>query len=272
MARTVYDHLHPRTRLTHRATMLWTLPNILTWMRILAIPLVIVLFYLPYHWSDPAAGLLFAAAGITDSLDGYLRPQAEPDLAPRRVPRSGGRQADRGRGAGAAGRARRRRRQRSRYIIVLPPCVIIGREIAISALREWMAELGRAHASVAVSSLGKYKTILQMVGLAMMLYRWDMLGLPIYEHRPVPDGPGGGPDVVVDGRLPERRLAGAYRTGVNPRRIFRTGLLDLGGAETTICALLRRCGNSSVGRARPCQGRGREFESRFPLQIFPTEG
>jgi CDP-diacylglycerol--glycerol-3-phosphate 3-phosphatidyltransferase/cardiolipin synthase len=66
-----------------------------------------------------------------------------------------------------------------RYIIVLAACVIIGREIAISALREWMAELGE-RTRVAVSSLGKYKTILQMVGLAMMLYRWDILGLPIY--------------------------------------------------------------------------------------------
>src|SRR5678816_4006741 len=52
--------------------MLWTVPNILTWIRIAAIPLIVVLFYAPYHWADPAAGLLFAAAGITDSLDGYL--------------------------------------------------------------------------------------------------------------------------------------------------------------------------------------------------------
>src|SRR5689334_25345201 len=52
--------------------MLWTVPNILTWIRIAAIPLIVLLFYAPYHWADPAAGLLFAAAGITDSLDGYL--------------------------------------------------------------------------------------------------------------------------------------------------------------------------------------------------------
>ena len=52
--------------------MIWNLPNTLTWLRIFAIPLVIVLFYLPYSWADPAAGLLFAAAGITDSLDGYF--------------------------------------------------------------------------------------------------------------------------------------------------------------------------------------------------------
>ena len=52
--------------------MIWNLPNTLTWLRIFAIPLVVVLFYLPYSWADPAAGLLFALAGITDSLDGYL--------------------------------------------------------------------------------------------------------------------------------------------------------------------------------------------------------
>src|SRR5579859_7456259 len=47
-------------------------PNTLTWLRIYTIPLLAVLFYMPYPWADPAAGLLFAAAGITDSLDGYL--------------------------------------------------------------------------------------------------------------------------------------------------------------------------------------------------------
>ena len=52
--------------------MVWNLPNTLTWLRIFAIPLVILLFYLPFTWADPAAGLLFAAAGITDSLDGYF--------------------------------------------------------------------------------------------------------------------------------------------------------------------------------------------------------
>src|SRR5271169_3501987 len=47
-------------------------PNTLTWTRIAAIPLIVLLFYMPYPWADPAAGLLFAAAGITDSLDGYF--------------------------------------------------------------------------------------------------------------------------------------------------------------------------------------------------------
>ena len=52
--------------------MAWNLPNTLTWTRIAAIPLIILLFYMPYPWADPAAGLLFAAAGVTDSLDGYF--------------------------------------------------------------------------------------------------------------------------------------------------------------------------------------------------------
>ena len=51
--------------------MLFTVPNTLTWLRILAIPIVVVLFYLPYPWSDPAAGTMFAIAAITDTLDGY---------------------------------------------------------------------------------------------------------------------------------------------------------------------------------------------------------
>jgi CDP-diacylglycerol--glycerol-3-phosphate 3-phosphatidyltransferase/cardiolipin synthase len=66
-----------------------------------------------------------------------------------------------------------------RAIIVLAASVIIGREIAVSALREWMAEMGE-RTRVAVSALGKYKTIVQMVGLSMMLYRWDILGVAIY--------------------------------------------------------------------------------------------
>ena len=50
----------------------WTVPNILTWIRIAAIPLVILAFYAPYHWHNLAACVVFAAAGITDTLDGYL--------------------------------------------------------------------------------------------------------------------------------------------------------------------------------------------------------
>ena len=155
------------------ALMVWNVPNTLTWIRIAAIPLIVILFYAPYPWADPAAGLLFAAAGITDSLDGYfarrlgqtsrlgafLDPVADKlivavalVLLVSKDPRA---------------------------LIVLTAAVTIGREIAVSALREWMAEIGQRR-KVAVSQLGKYKTTLQIIGLSMMLYRRELIGLPTY--------------------------------------------------------------------------------------------
>jgi len=161
----------------------WTLPNILTWIRIAAIPLIVALFYVPEPWAYPAAGLLFAAAGITDSLDGYfarrlnqtsrlgafLDPVADKLIVAVALVLLVSRDTHTvlfGYDAHA--------------VVVLAAVVIIGREIAISALREWMAEIG-ARRKVAVSQLGKYKTILQITGLSMMLYRLDIFGIPIYE-------------------------------------------------------------------------------------------
>lgn len=163
----------------------WTLPNILTWIRIAAIPLVVLMFFAPYHWADPAAGLIFAAAGITDSLDGYLArklgqtsrlgafldPVADKLivavalvlLLSKEIPAFPGLTAD-----------------STRIILTLTAAVIIGREITISALREWMAEIGQRR-KVAVSLMGKNKTIFQIAGLSMLLYRWDIWGMPIYE-------------------------------------------------------------------------------------------
>src|SRR5690606_13817596 len=154
--------------------MAWNLPNILTWLRIIAIPLVVVLFYLPYPWSSASAALLFSAAAITDSLDGYLarRMGLTSRLGAFLDP-----VADKLLVAVALVLLVSLNPQ---WLVVLSACVIIGREIAISALREWMAELGQ-HTRVAVSSLGKIKTIVQMVGIPMMLWREDILGLPIYE-------------------------------------------------------------------------------------------
>jgi CDP-diacylglycerol---glycerol-3-phosphate 3-phosphatidyltransferase len=153
--------------------MLWNLPNTLTWLRIAAIPLIVLLFYMPYHWSDPAAGLLFVAAGITDSLDGYfarrlgqtsrlgafLDPVADKLVVAVALVLLVSKD--------------------TRALIVLTAAVIIGREITISALREWMAEIGERR-KVAVSQLGKAKTVLQIAGLSMMLYRAPMFTLPTY--------------------------------------------------------------------------------------------
>jgi len=182
--------------------MIWNLPNTLTWLRIFAIPLVIVLFYLPFKWADPAAGLLFALAGITDSLDGYLArrmgqtsrlgafldPVADKlivavalvllvskDMPMIIVPGLEG--MDGGRAT--------LRPETVRVILVLSAIVIIGREIAISALREWMAEIGQ-RAKVKVSQIAKYKTILQITGLSCMLFRWNLtlfpgFSIPVFE-------------------------------------------------------------------------------------------
>ena len=141
--------------------MIWNLPNTLTWLRIFAIPLVVMLYSLPYHWSDPAAGLLFAAAGITDSLDGYfarkyrqtsklgafLDPVADKLMV-------------------AAALIILVQLDRTDTVVAF---IIIGREITISALREWMAKIGAAR-SVAVSFMGKVKTVSQMVAIPMLLY------------------------------------------------------------------------------------------------------
>jgi CDP-diacylglycerol--glycerol-3-phosphate 3-phosphatidyltransferase len=154
--------------------MRWTLPNILTWMRIAAIPLVVLAFYAPLHWADPAAGLIFAAAGITDSLDGYLARRLG------QISRLGAFLDPVADKLIVATALVLLVSKDPRPAIVLMAAVIIGREIAISALREWMAEVGQRR-KVAVSVLGKYKTILQVIGLSMMLYRWDLLGLPIYK-------------------------------------------------------------------------------------------
>jgi phosphatidylglycerophosphate synthase len=183
-------------------SMVWNLPNTLTWLRIFAIPLVILLFYLPFSWADPAAGLLFALAGITDSLDGYfarrmgqtsrlgafLDPVADKlivavalvllvskDMPKIVVPGLEGMDG---------GHATLRAATVS-FILVLCSIVIIGREIAISALREWMAEIGQ-RGKVKVSQLAKYKTILQIVGLSCMLFRWSLpvfpgVAMPIFE-------------------------------------------------------------------------------------------
>jgi CDP-diacylglycerol--glycerol-3-phosphate 3-phosphatidyltransferase len=163
-----------------------TLPIALTWGRILAIPVIIALYFLPYHWSDQAAGVLFAVAGITDSLDGYL---ARKWGQTSRLGEFLDPVADKLIVATALVLIVTHRHQPvydlgfmvpTQPIVALAAIVIIGREIAVSALREWMAELG-ARGKVAVSGLGKLKTILQIVGLSMLLFRWNMFGIPIYE-------------------------------------------------------------------------------------------
>ncbi|MEQ5802329.1 CDP-diacylglycerol--glycerol-3-phosphate 3-phosphatidyltransferase [Halomonas sp. H10-9-1] len=138
------------------------IPNILTLARIAFIPLLVALFYLPFTWSMPLAAALFALASVTDWLDGYLARrwnQATPfgafldPVADKLMV--------------AVALALLIERYEAIWL-TLPALVIIGREIVISALREWMAEMGK-RGSVAVSWIGKLKTTLQMVAILLLL-------------------------------------------------------------------------------------------------------
>lgn len=154
------------------------LPNLLTLLRIVLIPVFALLFYLPVSWSHIAVAFIFALAAATDWLDGYLArrlgmtsafgafldPVADKlmigvalvlivDVNP--TPFDG-------------------------LFLALPAAVIIGREIVISALREWMAELGE-RAQVAVSIIGKIKTASQMLALVLLLYREPIGEFPTVE-------------------------------------------------------------------------------------------
>jgi CDP-diacylglycerol---glycerol-3-phosphate 3-phosphatidyltransferase len=148
--------------------------NTLTIARIAMIPLVVMLFYLPWRWSNPTAAAMFILAAITDSLDGYLARRLGQTTALGAFLDP---VADKLMVATALVLVASRD---PRWFIVLSAAVIVGREITISALREWMAGIG-AGSKVAVSALGKLKTIMQMTGLSMLLFREDLLGLPIYE-------------------------------------------------------------------------------------------
>ena len=153
---------------------LQSLPNILTIGRILAVPLVVALFFWTSNpWADPLAAFVFIAAAITDSLDGYIarRLGITTPLGEFLDP-----VADKLMVATALVLLVWKD---PHWIIALCAMIIVGREITVSALREWMAQLG-SRAKVKVSSLGKWKTIVQMTGLSLMMYRNDLLGLPIY--------------------------------------------------------------------------------------------
>ncbi len=152
----------------------FNLPNTLTWIRIALIPMFVLVFYLPVPWARPASAIIFSLAGITDWLDGYyarklgLTSSFGAFLDPV---------ADKLMVAVALVLLVQ---QDTRVTVTLAAAVIIGREITISALREWMAELGR-RSHVAVSQIGKYKTIAQITALIMMLYHEDLFFIPMYE-------------------------------------------------------------------------------------------
>ncbi len=137
-------------------------PNLLTLLRIAIIPIFVVIFFLPFVWAHYLAAVLFAFACFTDWLDGFLArkleqlssfgaffdPVADKLLVSASLLLLVG--------------------SPQLQYITIPAIVIVGREIVISALREWMAELGQ-RASMAVSYVGKVKTTLQMVAITLLL-------------------------------------------------------------------------------------------------------
>jgi CDP-diacylglycerol--glycerol-3-phosphate 3-phosphatidyltransferase len=134
--------------------------------------LLTVVFYLPWHYSNLLCTLIFIAAGITDWLDGYLarKMQQETPFGAFLDP-----VADKLMVAFVL--VLLVQQQASPYLAV-PAAIIICREITIASLREWMAEIGQ-RAKVKVSQLGKWKTTAQMVAIGMLLYRDEILDIPI---------------------------------------------------------------------------------------------
>lgn len=151
-----------------------SIPTFLTWLRVALIPVLVIGFYLPFGWANEFTTVVFIMAAVSDWLDGFLA---------------------------------RRWNQTSKFGAFLDPvadklmvavallllvefnpnpiftiaaAVIIGREITVSALREWMAEIGE-RAQVAVSMLGKVKTAVQMTAISLLVYREPIANFPVFE-------------------------------------------------------------------------------------------
>jgi CDP-diacylglycerol---glycerol-3-phosphate 3-phosphatidyltransferase len=153
-------------------TIEYNLPTNLTLLRIALIPLLTIVFYLPWQYSNLVCTLIFLTAGLTDWLDGYLARKMGQEtpfgafLDPV---------ADKLMVAFIL--VLLVQRQSSPYLAI-PAAIIISREITIASLREWMAEIGQRR-KVKVSQLGKWKTTAQMIAIGMLLYSDDILGIPV---------------------------------------------------------------------------------------------
>lgn len=151
---------------------LWNIPNILTVSRVGLIPVLLLIAYLPIPYRHELAALIFALAAVTDWFDGYLARTLDQGSAFGRFLDP---VADKLMVAAALILLVE---WNANVFIVVPAVVIISREITISALREWMAELGK-RAQVAVSNIGKWKTAAQMVSITLLLLndpRLNILG------------------------------------------------------------------------------------------------
>jgi CDP-diacylglycerol--glycerol-3-phosphate 3-phosphatidyltransferase len=153
-----------------------TIPNILTFIRIILIPVLFLVYWLPYSWAKPVTAWIFTLAAITDWFDGYLARRLnqyshfgeflDPVADKLMV------------AASLILIMTNRTWPWPIFWLAAPATIIIGREIVISALREWMAEIGK-RAAVAVSMVGKVKTTFQMLAIAFLLYQHPIFGIRI---------------------------------------------------------------------------------------------
>jgi CDP-diacylglycerol---glycerol-3-phosphate 3-phosphatidyltransferase len=150
-----------------------TLPTAITLFRIALIPLFVIVFYLPFSWANVAATGIFFIASVSDWVDGYLARTMQQESAF---------------GAFLDPVADKLMvvvvivllvEANPSIYVALPSVVIIAREISVSALREWMAQLGSS-ATIKVSFIGKAKTTAQMFALGFMIFAEPFMGLPTF--------------------------------------------------------------------------------------------
>jgi CDP-diacylglycerol--glycerol-3-phosphate 3-phosphatidyltransferase len=153
------------------ASPLLNIPNILTMLRVALIPVLVALAYLPYDWRFLVSALVFLLAAITDWFDGYLARRLNQSTAFGRFLDP---VADKLMVAAAL--VILVQWHHDRVLVVISAIIIVSREITISALREWMAELGK-RASVAVSYMGKLKTTMQMTAITVLLLNNEALNM-----------------------------------------------------------------------------------------------
>ncbi len=159
--------------------MTFNLPNILTLLRVILIPVMVIIYLLDFSFSHLLATVIFVVAAVTDWLDGYLARRLQQDskfgafLDPV---------ADKLIVAVAlvllATDKDILQNVWSISLFTCVVCIILCREIIVSALREWMAEIGK-RGNVAVSYIGKIKTTFQMIAISLLLYQKPFYGLPI---------------------------------------------------------------------------------------------
>ncbi|HXR63199.1 MAG TPA: CDP-diacylglycerol--glycerol-3-phosphate 3-phosphatidyltransferase [Rudaea sp.] len=153
--------------------MVLTLPTILTLFRIALLPVMVLVFYAPFKGANVAAALIFLAAALTDWADGFIARRYNLGTAF---------------GAFLDPVADKLMVGVTLFLLVqenptpllaVTSAVIVGREIAISALREWMSEIGqRRHVNVA--GLGKVKTVMQIIAIEVLLYQHDLEGFRLF--------------------------------------------------------------------------------------------